>query len=286
MTFDLKSFATNYFAANPSTNLYLLVDHAGMPGLNGKLGSGLVEWANLFAGSRESGAFSVAPILIFLGSSSALNLSNMFMRWLSVNGALTSSLIILASPEPIHVVKERLIARLDVKLSEGMESMLRFYDPRILEQLSKILSPRQAQGFFSPGTKWWYLNRGGKLGEIASEFTFRDEPDFLLSFNQNQEAVLLDSLEPDRILYLLRETVPQLESRLPPDQYEFIAEKLHAARDFGITSTADLTLYCTTALLYGNDFETQPYWSEALAEVRMQRSTFAQVVANSPEIEL
>jgi hypothetical protein len=285
MTLDLKSFATNYVTANPNTNLYLLVDHAGVPGLHRKLGS-LVEWENLFQGSRESAAFAVAPILILLGSSSAVKLSSLFIRWISENGALTSSLIILASPEPIDIVKKRLTDRLDVKLSEGMEAMLRFYDPRILEQLSKIMSPHQAERFFSPGCKWWYVNRGGKLAEVASSFRLGDEPYSPLSLSQDQEEALLNALEPDRILYLLLETAPQLESKLPDDRYKFITEKLHAALDFGITSTVELTLYCTIALLCGIDFETHPYWSEALAGVRMQRITFSQAVANSPDIEL
>jgi hypothetical protein len=104
-TFDLKSFATNYVTANPNTNIYLLIDQAGMPGLHRKLGGDRVEWVSLFDGSRESGAFSVSPVLILLGSSSVLKLSSFFMKWISENGALTSSLILLASFESIDTVK-------------------------------------------------------------------------------------------------------------------------------------------------------------------------------------
>lgn len=285
-TFELKPFATSYVTANPNTNLYLLVDHAGIPGLDRKLRGSSVEWANLFDESREIGAFAAAPVLILVGSSSVLSLNSFFMRWISAKGAFTSNLILLASPQSIDIVKKRLIARLDVKLSEGMDAILRFYDPRIIEQLSKILSSQQCGKFFSPGHQWWYVNRKGELADVASEFRVVDEVDSQLFLSQYQEEALLDALEPDRILYLLLETAPQLEPKLPPDRYEFVAAKLAAARDFGIASTVDFTLYCMAALLCGINFESHPYWNKALAEVHMKRITFSQAVANSPEIEL
>jgi hypothetical protein len=167
-----------------------------------------------------------------------------------------------------------------------MDAMLRFYDPRILQQLSKILSSKQASRFFCLGEKWWYVSRTGELAEVASEFSVGHDADSPLSLSQDQEVALLDALEPDRILYLLLESAPQLESRLPPDRYKFVAGELLAALDFGITSTADVTLYCIVVLLCGVNFKTQPYWGEALLEVRMRRLTFAQVVASSPDIEL
>jgi hypothetical protein len=282
---DLTSFATNYVTSHPGANLYLLIDHAGLPGLNRKLLASQVQWVNLFGNSRESGASSVAPFLILIGSASSLRVSNIFLRWISESGALTSSLILLASPQSIDMVKERLMVRLDVQLSEGIDAMLRFYDPRIFESLSKILSPQQFDALLCPGEKWWFVNRQGQLTETKSNFRIADHEKFQLSLIQKQESDLIDALEPDRVLYLLLETVPRLEPNLPSDRYGFITCNIAKAQTFNITSTSDFTLYCTVALLYGNNFEADPYWSQALSQVRMHSITFVQAVADSPEVD-
>jgi hypothetical protein len=282
---DLTSFATTYITSHPDTNLYLIIDHAGMPGLNRKLLASQVQWANLFASSRESGASAVAPFLIMIGSASSLKVSNNFLRWISESGALTSSLILLASPQTIGTVKERLTVRLDVQLSEDIDAMLRFYDPRVFESLLKILSPQQFDALLCPGEKWWFVSRQGKLTETKSNFRMADQEKSQLSLTPKQESELIDALEPDRVLYLLLETAPRLKPALPSDRYGFVTYNIAKALSFNITSTADFTLYCTVALLYGNNFEAEPYWSQALSQVRMHNITFIQAVADSPEVE-
>ena len=284
-TIDFRSFAESYVLAHPQTNLYLLIDHAGLPGLYRELVRNQIEWENLFDESRESGAKAVAPFLIFMANISTLGARNAFINWVSKTGLLTSSIVVLASPQPISEMKKRLVARLDVQLSGDMDAMLRFYDPRILEQLSKVLSSRQGNAFFCVAERWWFVSRTGQLSEIESSFKIVDEPGSQLLLNQNQESALIEAVEPDRVLYLLLETVPHLVPRLPPNRYMFVKNNVAKASTYNISSTLDYVLYCTAALLYGENFDVQPHWSNTLADVRTGTITLAQAVANSPEIE-
>jgi hypothetical protein len=157
--------------------LYLLVDHAGMPGLVQMLVQTHSNWRSLFEGSKEENALSVAPILF------SINLTNeplkrcRLLNWVCQNGIYTSSVILMISPLPIDVLAARLRQRLEATIPDNMEVLLRYFDPRIFESLCRILSKKQKEDFLNVAACWWYTDRIGELREekcVFSEFETSD----------------------------------------------------------------------------------------------------------------
>jgi hypothetical protein len=285
---DFRAVAEEQLAANPNSNLYFLLDHAGMPGLHRKLAGGSAEWTSLFENTKEDNALSVAPILVLIGGNGKLSLPRLLFEWIGEHGTYTSSVIMLASILSIRPMATRLATRLDVRLSENMDGMLRFFDPRIFEQLIHVLSPEQAHVFFSPAEKWWYVDRAGKLCSIHTEFDVDEKFEAPLELSDAQEFQLLDGSEPDQVLALLRENAPNLMSRLSfsdqyefPTQYEFVVRQIRAARTLGLGSAIDFVLYSSAALSYGDDFASSPIWSVLLDEAKLRGLSFSEAVSTN-----
>lgn len=284
---DLRAIAQEHLAANVNSNLYFLIDHAGMPGLHRKLAETSAEWASLFEGTKERGALSVAPILVLVCGSGILRMQRRLSEWIGEHGIYTSSLMMLESSLPISSLACRLTKRLDVRLSENMVAMLRFFDPRVFEKLVKILSVEQARAMLSPAEKWSYVDRKGRVVSVNAEFDIVENFELPLQLNEAQEFGLVDASEPDQVLALLRENVPNLLSRLHlVKQYEFVVHNIKAAKDLGLRSTVDLVLYSAVALSQGVEFATGPIWSDLMTDVKSGRIEFAEVVAANDNVSI
>jgi len=283
-SFAIKSTAETYLVANPNDSLYLLIDHAGMPGLYRKLGKSSGSWASLFDATRESGAFSVAPILIFLGCNSSLQVNKLLFNWISERAPNSSALIMLASHLSIKELKAKLTLRLDVKISQDMDAMLRFFDPRIFEQLVKILTSDQLAKLCGPARTWWYVDRTGGIVRIEREFQEIDGDGYSLELNEEQEFSLVSVSEPDQVMHILRTAIPQVESLSSGNIYKIIADSIRAAARLKLGAISDLALYSAMAILRGVDFEELPYWRDVLPDVQSGKITFANAVANSEDI--
>jgi hypothetical protein len=248
--------------------LYGLVDHGGMPGLAKKLDQANIEWVSLFAGSKEENALSVAPLLFRIDTDGSGVQHRALLNWVGENGAYTSSLLLLASPLSMHELAHRLTRRLDGVLPEDIEIMLRFFDPRIFEQLMQVLSAEQKQAFLSVAHRWWFADRRGKLQDVAAIFSEADIHEIPLMLTVAQENALLDASEPDQVAELLLSGVPDEYLALqPPQRHDFILRHVASARLLGITATHELALYCALALLHGEQFATQENWQSGLQGV-------------------
>lgn len=252
---DIRIVAQESLADRPESNLYLLLDHGGLPGLHRKLQKSSARWASLFDCTNEANALVVAPILILIGSNGRLQMSRSLFEWVAKNGTYTSTVIMLSSPLQIESLRNRLAAGLDVRLSEDMKAMLRFFDPRIFEGLMKVLSVEQLATFLAPAEKWWYVDRAGKLTSVEAKFNAVDESAVPLELSAEQEFDLIEASDPDRVLASLRDNVPDLIQTQPLSaQYDFVARNLHVARGAGLTSIADFVLYNMVVLIKGLDY--------------------------------
>jgi hypothetical protein len=277
--------AEKYLAGNPSDSLYLLIDHAGMSGLQRKIENSSVAWVSLFDKTRESSALVAAPILILIGERSSLQMSRTLLYWICERVSEGSSLIMLASSLPINKLQHELTLRLDIKISENMDAMLRFFDARILEKLIEILNAEQTKVLCGPARKWWYANRMGEVVEIKNEFIYTGN--FCqINLTQEQEFALINASEPDQVLHILLKTMPQLAALMPKNQYCFIADNIRSASRLGLCSVSDFVLYSTMVTLCGADFEALPYWENTLVDVRAERISFAAAVANCEDVAL
>jgi hypothetical protein len=250
-----------------------------MPGLCQKLKQGSATWLSLFEGTKEESAQAVAPILVLVGSKGRLRVSRPFLDWIGRTGTFTSTVIVFSSPLPIRVVKDRLTTRLEVKLSENMNAMLRFFDPRILEALKKNLSVEQAEVFFSPAETWLYVDREGQLVSFRSVFNISEQYVAPLILSQEQEFALIEASEVDQVLELLRKSVPQVMQALPmPDQYEVVNDAIGTARRDGIESIYMLSMYAAVIISKGKMFMDDPLWNSFLEELKADRIGFSDEV--------
>jgi len=233
---NLRSVVEDHLAAHSDAQLYFLLDHAGLPGLLRNLEQCAIRWVSLFDDTRESAALKAAPILVLLGRQGA-PLAPHFLHWLAEHALYASAVTMLDSPLPIDVLRRRLVARLDVTLSENMDMMLRFFDPRILAQLRITLTAEQSAAFFSVASTWWYLDRAGVVTGFDTAFAPVDAACIPLVFHQKQECALIDASEADQVLALLNREIPNLMARIPPgERYGAILNNISKAKNEGVTS--------------------------------------------------
>lgn len=265
-------------------DLYALIDHSGMPGLLKALVSAGQAWASLFQGSNEENALSVAPILVALNIESVKTIRNPLLDWICEQSTYSSSLLLLASPLTLDELARRLTTRLEAKLPDSVNVMLRYFDTRVFAALMNVLDDAQKTEFLSPASQWWYLDRRGALQTIAAPFAPHDTFVSPLILNTIQQNRLIDASEPDQIAELLQDTVPNEYDELPyQDRFDFIKRFVQAAEGFGIKTTHEKSFYCALALMYGEGFAAQPAWRDGLAEVRAGTLTLQQLTQQIEE---
>jgi len=245
---NFRTVVANHLAAHADAQLYFLLDHAGLPGLVRKLDQCAIRWLSLFDDTRESAALEAAPILVPVGRAEA-PLTGRLLDWLATHGACASAVTLLDSPLPTADLRRRLVARLDVTLSENMVMMLRFFDPRILAQLRITLTAAQSAAFFSVASHWWYLDRAGMLIEFDADFSPADAACIPLVLHQKQEFALVDASEADHVLALLAQEVPNLMASIPPcERYRAVLTNFSKAKREGVTSIHDLMVHVAREL--------------------------------------
>lgn len=259
--------------------LYGLADHAGMPGLAQKLNLTHAQWSSLFDGSQEGKTLSVAPLLFEIECDQHGVTNRSLVHWLGEQGTYSSSLLLLVSPLPLQELVRRLALRLDAVLPDEMDITLRYFDPRVFEQLVQTFSTEQQLTFLSPAQRWWFVDRRGDLQAVAAKFSETDCFETPLKLNAAQESALIDASEPDQIASLLHSTVPDEYANVPrPARYDFILRHTAAARLLGVQATHELALYCTLALLHGENFANLKPWHSELQRVQTGELSLSQAV--------
>ncbi len=275
---DFEQLCEAAAVAHPSNALYCLADHAGMPGLHRELLRFGLPWASLFQDSPEQSALAAAPLLFpLLADDERAN--HRFLQWLAAHGSYTSSILILSSPETLDVLRTRLARRMHARVSDDMDVLLRYFDPRVFESLVAVLDDGQRNDFLAPADCWWYPNRSGEL--LCQEARHAEgKGDAPLQLSAKQEFALLDASEIDQV-------AAQLQSMLPDaylgmgvvERISFLRHHMKAARVAGIEASHEVALYCGLALLHGEAFAQVSPWRELLLEVRKGSTGLADAVA-------
>lgn len=272
---DFRAVTEELLAARPMSSVYFLLDHAGMPGLHRRLRNSSVQWSSLFDGSNEANALQVAPFLVLAASEGHLRMFRDLFTWIGENGTYSSSVVMLTSPLDMATLRHRLATRLDLGLSENMEAMLRFYDPRVLESLFRILPVEQARTFFSPAESWAYVDRAGKLVSVATAFDAEDNFCAPLVLGEQEEFALLEACEIDQVLDLLRQNTPALmATHSLADQSTFVDRAIGTARQHGVDSVYKFSLYAAVGLRHGEGFVNGPQGRRFLEKLKQDDFDF------------
>lgn len=275
---DLSQFFDDAIARYPSNRIYCLADHAGLPGLHRELVRADVQWKSLFEGSKEEAALQVAPLLFPLTDSGSQPGSKL-LRWLSEHGTFTSSFLLFSSSLTVDELGAALLLRTQARISEGMDVLLRYFDPRVFEALMAVLRPSEKKIFLGVADCWWYPNRSGKLVQEIAESEAVDTFESPLLLSATQEFSLLDMSEIDQVASQLSDLLPAPSLQLGGARFEFLKRQMMDAKAAGIESTHELTLYCGLALLHGEDFASSATWQPLLADVRNRKIKFTEAVA-------
>lgn len=266
---DFRSAAEASLEKHPRSNLYLLLDKAALPVLATKLLNKSMSWMTLFDGAKEESAIAAAPILVLIALDGQMRATRRFFQWVDENTSDTSSAILISSLLPLDVLKKRLGARLNVELSEGISAMLRFYDPKVLEILAKVLKPTESEVFLGLADSWIYPNRAGEFVTISSKVSDVDEFEPPLQLDQVQESTLVEASEIDQVLDLLRKVIPSKMAELSVrHQYFHTLNMVEKAKSDGIGSVLGYSIYAAIAFVKGTDVTASSGWQNLVAELR------------------
>ncbi|MBJ9721059.1 DUF4123 domain-containing protein [Acinetobacter calcoaceticus] len=135
---NLENLIVNHHANGP---LFLLVDGAQLD--HDQLSSIEQSYGDciyLFKGTYEEEAYTYGPILFELKQLNQEHIENHIQLMKSKD-----SMILIKSTLDIKQLKNKLLEKLYIDLEDGGIGILRYYDPRVLNRLTLIFTPKQKQ---------------------------------------------------------------------------------------------------------------------------------------------
>ena len=257
---DFRKITAKFLESRPRENIFLLLDHGGLPGLSQQLRHCSTEWMSLFDGTKEESVLAVAPILLLAANGGKIRLSRLVFEWLRQHGTYSSSVMILVSPFDLAYLASQLGARLHITLAGGVEAMLRFFDPRVFESLLNILTQEQVEDLLGGVSSWYYVDRTGRIAQAREKYREVKVLTKSISLSQEQENLLLESSEIDQILASLRSSVPDRFLEIPCEsQYDFVLESVIEARKERLGSVLQMSLYAMIRLFGVNEMPMTVY---------------------------
>jgi hypothetical protein len=144
----------------------------------------------LFEGTPDEGLSSVEPVLLDAFNPSTPRL----MPWLIEQEKASPSVLWLASPQPIDGVQKHIAPLLSADLPDAPDSVLRFYDPGVMNKLMQVCTSEQKARFFVGVDQWWAWNKrtGQRYGFARPQTDVRPAAQCQLSASQMERFSQLD----------------------------------------------------------------------------------------------
>lgn len=210
---------------------------------------------------------------------------------------------VMASPLPLADQLAHLRQCLDLKLPDGDEMVLAYWDPAILGALlgqagdetlhvkGPILDAMQRQALLHRTAAWWYFDRDGQLqthtpdSDALAKDTERPRSEALpLQLDQHQLDLLVEASVPDQVLYHLQTNQPLLLDDVAPSQrYRCVRDWIQLAREHGLETFRDLCNFCCAGLIYGQRMTQDPVIQGLLARLKARHASWDALVAEFPE---
>lgn len=107
------------------------------------------SYRSLFLGTPDATASTSGPWLLAPADAPQL------AQWLAeVERQHPNGITLLTSMRPFETVFAHLQRLLTLRLPGGGAGLLRYYDPRVMEQLHRVLTAEQRHALFAPFTGW------------------------------------------------------------------------------------------------------------------------------------
>ena len=139
-------------------NIYLILDAAqvsddALTFINKWRDDTRLEFYSLFAGTTEGNApFEVAPVLIIIHDFKIFE--NMTFNFLQETWRTQQALNIVLSTLDLTKFVKKMKRYLTVEFPDGSQKLFRWFDPRIVNKIDKILDEGQEYEFFNDIGKW------------------------------------------------------------------------------------------------------------------------------------
>ncbi|WP_208279192.1 DUF4123 domain-containing protein [Massilia oculi] len=284
---DFRSVTAKLLESRPQENIFLLLDHGGLPGLSQQLKCNTKEWMSLFDRTKEEVALEAAPILVLAASGGKIRLSRLIFDWLKQRGTYSSSVMMLVSPLDLTCLARELGKRLHTTLAGGVEAMLRFFDPRVFESLFNILTREQKEDFLGVVSSWHYVNRSGQIAQVTNIYGTAKPSEKPVVLSQEQEDHLLAASEIDQILNSLRSSIPDPFSEIPCEsQYGFVSESVMEARSEKIGSVLQMSLYTMIRLFYVKGIISIEVYEKSVGYLRSNDVNNLKILLSNGEVNV
>lgn len=260
------TMTTQNFAAIEPDKTYALIDCAAHDDAFAQLNKRFpdAQWASLFADTPEAHLLSAAPLLIALDAAAP---DAALVSWLIEKERARPSVTWLQSGFGLSTLAMMLTRRLQCRINEGEEVVLRFYDPRILLGLPSALNGPQKKFFFAPISSWtaWEPRRHAYYG-IDPEPATRQE---IAAFSVM--PIYLDERQREQLMYYDKEALydsivahweensPEAIAGLDPDMLRKVAVAAVArCSGYGIHGASDQHLFAGLMMRVSPSFDAHP----------------------------
>lgn len=108
-----------------------------------------ITYRSLFTETPEADHSSIGPWLVLQPS------GDYFQHWIrGIQMLSPNALTFITSPHPFRDAYMHLQRLLNLKLSNGSSALLRYYDPRVMAQLQRVLTTDQLRTLMGPFVEW------------------------------------------------------------------------------------------------------------------------------------
>lgn len=156
----------------------------------------------------------------------------------------------------------------------GDDYLLRYFDTRVLAELTECLTPGQHRSFLSLASGWHYRDRDDLWQSLAC-VPAPSDPFSPLELNDGQVEAVLHIGSADRIDSALNRLLDDnpLDRLTPMQRHEWIRARQKDASHQQIVEHSGQLRYCLMALQAGEQFHRDPEWEEALSQLRTAQAT-------------
>jgi hypothetical protein len=240
-------------AMNENGTLYGLVDGAQYPEA---LATWVLEFSlevrSLFDGLPEEEAGNAAPILFEIDDA-----KSDWVHQIDQMDQCRPCFTVLRSALNIDQLKAHLQRFLFVDIGEGMQVLLRWFDPRSLPAILEVWGTAAQAELTRPMALWMY--RGGRsewqhVG-IDKRASAADAGEFPLFLSQRQLDELERHDEPHALMSELSDLGLIDTSQSYATRYQNFLRRYNRAGEWALTSRADRHAFCMGSYQYGESFD-------------------------------
>lgn len=169
----------------------------------------------------------------------------------------------LVSRYPCRTLATYLSKQLSQQDREGNPALLRFYDPRVLQQLPRILDPWQLSALLGPVDRWVYLDKEHGVREIAPHRGQRHLGRLHLTTKQWQAIHRIGQINRCLERYW---ALPEEDQQASVTD-SLVDNLLVAAYANGLTERTDMTAFVLHGLVSHVEFHRHPLMQNLLRQV-------------------